>query len=485
MTNNIVSIAKAKKAEYPEISTLFRPNKRYPEYPFTEISSRPNYVYEAVRECLRLQGLDAENYGKPCWNPFKDVIQRGACILIKPNLVIDRNSADGDIECLYTQPAVVASIIDYIILAGGYESKIVIGDAPIQECDFSNLLETSGYQKLVDFYQNKGYNVSIVDFRELTAKVVNGIHVTSINENADGTVINLGENSEFSEVAERKQKRMRITNYDPRILQEHHNALVHEYYISNYVLRADVIFNMPKPKTHRKAGATISLKNFVGANIRKEYLPHHTKGSIAEGGDEYDRENLIHGLRSNLCDIKNCKEAQREYKKAWLIKQLIRACSIGLKLMGNKFEEGSWYGNHTISKTVSDINKIIYYANKEGIMRPNKQRQVIIVADMIKAGEGEGPIFPTSKVCGIIAMGTDPVCFDEIIATIMGFDCTKIPTIINARNVASKYRFAGFEKDAITVSNVEEFDQKTVKDIQMGIHYNFEPAAGWKGHIEI
>ena len=54
MTNNIVSIAKAKKAEYPEISTLFRPNKRYPEYPFTEISSRPNYVYEAVRECLRL-----------------------------------------------------------------------------------------------------------------------------------------------------------------------------------------------------------------------------------------------------------------------------------------------------------------------------------------------------------------------------------------------------------------------------------------------
>ena len=54
----------------------------------------------------------------------------------------------------------------------------------------------------------------------------------------------------------------------------------------------------------------------------------------------------------------------------------------------------------------------------------------------------------------------------------MGFDCTKIPTIINARNVASKYRFAGFEKDAITVSNVEEFDQKTVKDIQMGIHYS-------------
>ena len=118
-------------------------------------------------------------------------------------------------------------------------------------------------------------------------------------------------------------------------------------------------------------------------------------------------------------------------------------------------------------------------------MRPNKQRQVIIVADMINAGEGEGPIFPTSKACGIIAMGTDPVCFDEIIATIMGFDCTKIPTIVNARNVASKYRFAGFEKDAITVSNVEEFDQKTVKDIQMGIHYNFEPAAGWKGHIEI
>ena len=51
---------------------------------------------------------------------------------------------------------------------------------------------------------------------------------------------------------------------------------------------------MPKPKCHRKAGMTSALKNFVGANVRKEFLPHHTMGSIKEGGDEYFVTSKIH-----------------------------------------------------------------------------------------------------------------------------------------------------------------------------------------------
>ena len=80
---------------------------------------------------------------------------------------------------------------------------------------------------------------------------------------------------------------MRITNYDPAYLKQHHNADKHEYFINSDVLNADVVINMPKPKTHRKAGVTISMKNLVGINCRKEYLPHHTNGSKEEGGDEY------------------------------------------------------------------------------------------------------------------------------------------------------------------------------------------------------
>lgn len=486
MQDAIVSIAKSEKVEYPCMEEAFRPGEAYPEYLFDEISKTPNYVYAAVRDCFRLQGLDIEHYGTADWNPLRDIIRPGDNVLIKPNLVIDRNLLNGDTECLYTHPSVVACVVDYIILALGNSGKIIIGDAPIQECDFVNLLKTSGYQVLIDFYKSKGYDISIVDFRELTSKVVNGVHIAKINEAAEGTVVNLGMESEFYNIAPTKLKRMRITNYDPEILPNHHNETVHEYYVSNYMLQADVIINMPKPKSHRKAGATISLKNFVGVNIRKEYLPHHTRGSIAEGGDEYEKKSLLHKVQSDLYDIKNTSQAKGKYKKAAIIKWLIKGCSIGLKISARQYySEGSWYGNHTISKTVSDINKIVYYADKKGEMKNTKQRKIFIVADMIKAGEGEGPIVPSAKPCGVIAMGTNPVCFDEMISTLMGFDYRKIPTIINARGIKSRYTLVQSGQQAMSNSNMNYYDNKKVEDLRKGEHFCFVPSAGWKGHIEI
>ena len=42
------------------------------------------------------------------------------------------------------------------------------------------------------------------------------------------------------------------------------NGTVQEYCISEACLEADVIINLPKPKTHRKAGFTGALKNMIG-----------------------------------------------------------------------------------------------------------------------------------------------------------------------------------------------------------------------------
>lgn len=74
--------------------------------------------------------------------------------------------------------------------------------------------------------------------------------------------------------------------------------------ISSCVMDADVIINVPKPKTHRIAGMTAALKNFVGINVRKEYLPHHTMGDHSTGGDESDIDGVILNLRSKCLDNK-------------------------------------------------------------------------------------------------------------------------------------------------------------------------------------
>ena len=50
---------------------------------------------------------------------------------------------------------------------------------------------------------------------------------------------------------------------------------------------ADVVVNVPKLKTHKKAGITGALKNLVGINGHKAFLPHHRKGGSLDGGDAY------------------------------------------------------------------------------------------------------------------------------------------------------------------------------------------------------
>ncbi len=470
---------------YPSVDTLFRPDTSYPEYMLGELSKTRNTAYEAVRECFRLLELDKEHFGTEFWNPLRDYIKPGDNVLIKPNLVMDVNfNTDAGTECLYTQPGLVAAVIDYVLLALSGSGEVVIGDAPMQECNFENLKTTSGYDCLVKYYQSKGFSVKMVDFRELSTVVKNGVYHSSIKDDAKGTVVQLGKESAFYSAPKEQESRVRITNYDPRILPTHHQGEKQEYYISDYILDADVIINMPKPKTHRKAGVTISLKNFVGANVRKEFLPHHTLGSVEEHGDEYLKKNFIHKMRSHLFDKKNIYSAEKQYKKVQLMRYPIELCSILLKLTGNNYAEGSWYGNHTISRTISDLNKIVIYADKKGIVQETPQRKMFIVADMIVSGDHEGPVAPMPKNVGMVAMGDDPLLFDEAIATLMGFDVEKIPTFKEIRNYTGKCRIYDAKDTAVIVSNRREYDQKEPDNLDKKDYLDYVPTSGWKGHIE-
>lgn len=489
MCKSKVAVYKTKCYRYPDSLQYFRPSVMYPEYPFKhdEISSTENECYHAVREALRLLKLDDEHFGTADWNPLGSFVLPGQTVLIKPNLVRDKNILkDGGTACLYTQPAVAAPVIDYVCVALKGQGKIIVGDAPMQECDFEALKQESGYNKLIAFYRNKGIDIEMVDFRELTSIVENGVHKSQINKNATGRVIDLAEESEFYGTPDSELKKMRITNYDPRILAQHHTETVNEYYVSDYVLGADVVINMPKPKSHRKAGATISLKNFVGINVRKEYLPHHTVGATAEGGDEYFNKSIVHKCRSQLIDIKNELSSEKMYGWARLCRMPIRACSLLMKLGDNKYSEGSWYGNHTISRTIADLNKIVLYADKNGKMQPIPQRKIFIVADMIISGEKEGPVCPSPKDVGIIAAGANPVMFDMAISSLMGFDYKRIPAIMNAQSVHGQYKLMNTDEcEPIFASNDLNLDGATLSNLRREDMLHFIPSSGWLGHIEI
>ena len=389
MSNKVV-VYHGTVTDYFKENPWFRPSEQYPEYVFkSELSSEKNLVYEQVRNTFILGGYDENHIGTNEWNPLGDYIKPGDCVVVKPNLVMHTNPK-GIMECLFTQPSVTAAILDYIIIAQKGKGKIVVGDAPMQECDFDKLVNSSGYSSLIEFYRRHNIDISLVDFRELKSTVVQGVHHASINERHQGKIVDLGVESEFESYTDSQLKRLRITNYDPRILNSHHTKGKHEYCVSQYILNADVIVNMPKPKSHRKAGVTISLKNMIGTCVRKEFLPHHCLGDTAIGGDEYDKNNIVKALSSRLLDQSNVFASEKKYELAKIFKKLFgKTIRFALRLEQGKQVEGSWYGNNTISKTIADINKIIWYADKNGVMRKEQQRKMFIVADMIWGGGGK------------------------------------------------------------------------------------------------
>lgn len=482
--SNIVAICQKNDSKYPSKEEMIYPAENYPEFDgYFEKVAKENSPFKMMRELFLMMELDIENYGRSTWNPLGEYIEPDQTILIKPNLVLDVNEAGG-VECLYTQPSVVAAVIPYVVKALGERGQIIIADAPMQECDFDKLIDQSGYSDIVSYYRSKGITISLVDLRGLKTKVVAGVHQQSAVL-GKGKLVKLNELSEHASLDSTLLKKDRITNYDPSELSKHHNSHIHEYLVANEALEADVIINMPKPKTHRLAGATISMKNFVGIATRKEYLPHHRIGSVSESGDEYQKKSILLNLNSKILDLKNKHLSNRKYLLAGASLYLGKAISWTDRNLISHEEHrvGAWYGNDTIWRTIVDLNRIALYSDKNGIIKDTVQRKILVIADMIIMGEKEGPCYPSPRDVGILAMGSNTAIFDEAIATIMGFSTKKIPLFSNLKN--NDNIPIAVDEAGLIISNNINWNGKNYKEIKRESTLNLTPTSGWKGHIEL
>lgn len=402
-------------------------------------------------------------------------------MLVKPNLVMHENPTGNGTDCLYTHPSVIAAVIDYVVVALRGEGLIVLADAPMQSCDWNKLIDGSGLRELVEWYRAQGVDIELRDMRGLRSAYKEGVLTQELVDDAAGAVIDLGGDSAFSGLSQSRIDGLRITNYDPSELKRHHTENIHEYYVSRDLLDADVVINLPKAKTHRKAGVTGALKNMVGVNVRKEYLPHHSNGSAAEGFDEYEQRSLLKRVASSLLDRKNEKLASGG---GFSYRALAFACRClyfaGKRISGDFKSEGSWWGNDTIWRTVLDLNKIVLYADAEGVMHDTPQRRMLVVCDMVTIGQGEGPLLPEPGEWGMLSFCDDPVVHDIGMARLMGSDETVIPTIHNARCYDGKYALSDVRKGLPKCSsNSRHFDGVEVGDLNEDARYLAVPTSGW------
>lgn len=470
---------------YP-LTAPYHPEIMYPESPFKSDANgdmKKNDVYRMVRELFMRNNMDSRNFNTNKWNPLGGYIKSDDTVLLKPNLVSHCNPSESDkqkqLDCLITHPSVVRVLFDYTYIALKGRGKIIIADAPVQGCDFEELKNRSGYNNLIKYLKAKETEMFKVDFADLRDTVIyyengNKRQCDIGNKEYRGVVIDLKEDSYFNSVE--CKERLRITDYAASDTVKHHNDGKNEYCISEVVLKSDVIINICKPKTHRIAGYTAALKNLIGINTRKEYLPHHRRGMKKDGGDEYtDGYTILKSINSKSNDIKN-----------WALKNQFDfisdtanafARSIGI-VLDNKEENrkkfGMWHGNDTIWRTILDVNHVVSYCGKDAALHRNKQRQILNFGDMIVCGEQEGPLRPAYKRVGGILFADNAVEFDMCVVKLMGFDYRQFPVLVNA--LKDKKLFQEAEADIFLNSNDGRYKGK-ISDLEET--FDFIPSSGW------
>jgi len=347
-------------------------------------------------------------------------------VLLKPNWVHHENRSGEGLDSLITHTSVIEAVLHYVLKAA--PSTIIIGDAPIQGCDFAALVRQAGIESLGRLAETSSTEISVRDFRCVRLTERTSSQIRNTDRGYDQYVlVDLASESSLEPISEAASE-FRVTMYDPRDMRPHHGPGRHRYLVAREVLEADVVFNLPKLKTHKKAGLTGALKNVVGINGHKEFLPHHRKGGSADGGDCYPGSSRLKRFAEEMLDISN-RSSRRGVR--YVLPRLGRlAVTAGTYFGGDDNLTGSWHGNDTVWRTCLDLQRVLHYARVDGSLSDTQQRTVVSLTDAIVAGEGNGPLAPSPVGLGLLSLSTSTAAVEWVHALIMGLDPERIPLLL-------------------------------------------------------
>ncbi len=373
----------------------------------------------------------------------------GSRILIKPNWVFHSNGDRGT-GCLHTHPDFVLAALKAVLRWN--PSSVVIGDAPVQGCRWSSLVPEEFHRQAA--LLGGGVPVDVTDFRRTV------LPDGDLRKGADRSARSGDRFALFDLAADSLLEpvslppgRFRVTMYDPRLLAGRHSPGRHQYLIAREALEADVILNLPKLKTHRKAGITGSLKNLVGINGNKEFLPHHRSGGTRDGGDCYPGRSLLKRLAEFSVDRANMNIGRAAFSR-WIF--LAGVFLWARRALAGEFDiEGGWRGNDTVWRTVLDINRIALYGRADGTMGDVPARRILTLTDALVCGQGEGPLRPDPYPMGFVVFSEDPVEADLVHCALMGYDPGLIPTVGMAEG-SFRWPFPGNRSREAAIETVKE-----------------------------
>lgn len=363
----------------------FRRDSRQASYPIPEycpVSDMPygpevNPAYNLVWRTV----LDL--HLGPADNPLRDLIAPGDKVLLKPNVVQER-----DYDC--PPPAFIRPIVDMCALAGAAE--IVIADGN-REPTFL-VFDAQGYtQEYIDALDALWPEAAISradlhdrsDWRWVTLGGNSAYEGSSYTDNQtnryDDVCTGYGStqrNLYFGTTANPRRDTADVANT---------GNIIRWWAVNNRIFEADVIINIPKMKVHMMNVNTIAMKNWVGVTLISTYP------------ESYYGQNLVrvsHHRRNPAATL---------YQK-------------------------SGFGNDLMWRDLGDLQRAtLYWQGHNQPLSSTPLRKYLVICDGIWGGESDGGAGYKGYFQGAVTASVDPIAHDCVGSRLMAYHWR--PTEVN------------------------------------------------------
>ena len=410
-------------------------------------------------------------------------------IVIKPNWIQESREDDPDKWiAVITNPALICLVLQTIAEATKGKAQVCICDAPHTYASFRAITERGALRQSLKAFQTRwpGVSVEILDLRREVWVRREGV-VTQRLDNPkdprDYARLNLGRDSLF--FRHPGEGKYYGADYDSRVVNAHHTGEIQEYLIAGTPLVYDLFINLPKMKTHKKTGITSSLKNLVGINGDKNWLPHHTEGSPRRHGDEFPVLKLTQRAEQMGKKYGRLISLKVPVLGTWVFRKARRA---GRQIIGDSdvvIRNGNWSGNDTCWRMVLDLNRCLLYGLPNGEWRQDgSSKPYLSVVDGIVGGEGNGPLCPDPVEAGVVLVGTCAAEVDAAVAALMGFDPAALPVVSEAF-APHRWPLAHRPLDAVRVVDHRLGGAASkLSDLALAANRPFRPHFGWTSLVE-
>jgi len=424
--------------KFVDLVSCFTSNENRSIDKLSKLYANESYLKETISNLI-FRRLNFDNF-------------HGKRVMLKPNWV-KHSANEADEICLCTNDQFILALLEVVLECK--PASVLIGDAPIQGCNWDKVVTAELLAKIADLSEKHKIPVIVKDFRRRVFNPDKNNPVMDRNPLSEYIIFDLEKRSFLEPITTADKNLFRVNDYHPDRLAESHRPGVHKYCITKELFDADIVISVPKVKSHQKTGITAALKNLVGVNGDKDYLPHHRVGSVDNGGDCYPNKNIFRTLAESCLDFANRHQGEKVY---WFARKLTSILWRFSRPNAMHNLGAAWHGNDTTWRMVFDLNLITIYGTADGKISDTPQRQLFSLCDGIVGGQGNGPLFPEPLELGVISFTNHSGMNDKALALLMGFDTSKITMLreidqlIKTGNISLTWN-----KNLINCSNLNQF----------------------------